>query len=83
MKATGVVKRTDDLGRFGFPIELRRTMNINPGDSIEIFTDGSKIMLRKYEPACVFCGEANEVYFFRDKNVCLRCIRELLTKVKA
>lgn len=77
MKATGVVRKTDDLGRIGFPIELRRTLDINPGDSMEIFTEGSKIYLKKYDPACVFCGEAGSVRTFRGKNVCTRCYEEM------
>ena len=50
MKATGVVRRIDDLGRIVIPKELRRTMRIREGDSLEIFIDGEKIMLKKYSP---------------------------------
>lgn len=51
MKATGVVRRIDDLGRIVIPKELRRTMRIKEGDSLEIFIDGSdKVILRKYSP---------------------------------
>ena len=51
MKATGVVRRIDDLGRIVLPKELRRTMRIKEGDSLEIFTDGlNQITLKKYSP---------------------------------
>ncbi len=50
MKATGVVRRIDDLGRIVIPKELRRTMRIREGDSLEIFIEGEKIMLKKYSP---------------------------------
>jgi len=83
MKATGVVRRTDDLGRIGFPIELRRTLDINPGESMEIYTDGSKIYLKKYDPACSFCGEAGNIYDFRGKNICLNCAKEIAAKFNA
>lgn len=77
MKATGVVRKIDDLGRVTLPIELRRTLNIDIKDPVQIFVEGDLIVLKKYEPACVFCGEANEVENFRGKNVCKSCAKEL------
>ena len=56
MKATGIVRKVDELGRIVLPIELRRTLNINIKDPLEIYVDGESIMLKKYQPACVFCG---------------------------
>ena len=51
MKATGIVRRIDDLGRIVLPKELRRTMRIKEGESLEIYTDGdNKIVLKKYSP---------------------------------
>lgn len=58
MKSTGIVRKVDDLGRIVLPIELRRTLDINERDSIEIFVDGNQIVLKKYSPSCIFCGEA-------------------------
>ena len=55
MKATGIVRKVDSLGRIVLPIELRRTLGIGELDPLEIFVDGEKIILRKYEPACTFC----------------------------
>ena len=77
MKATGIVRKIDDLGRVVLPIELRRTLNIDIKDPVEIFIEGDLIILKKYEPACVFCGEANNVQNFRGKNVCKNCAMEL------
>ncbi|MBE3590555.1 MAG: AbrB/MazE/SpoVT family DNA-binding domain-containing protein [Firmicutes bacterium] len=59
------------------PIELRRTLDIGDKDSLEIYVDGDKIILRKYEPACVFCGSAQNVQVFRNKNICQDCIDQL------
>ena len=56
MKATGIVRKVDELGRIVLPIELRRTLNINIKDPLEIYVDGESIMLKKYQPACVFFG---------------------------
>ncbi|WP_040194794.1 AbrB/MazE/SpoVT family DNA-binding domain-containing protein [Clostridium culturomicium] len=77
MKATGIVRKIDDLGRVVLPIELRRTLNIDIKDPVEIFIEGDLIILKKYEPACVFCGEAANVENFRGKNVCKSCAEEL------
>ncbi|MBR2778701.1 MAG: AbrB/MazE/SpoVT family DNA-binding domain-containing protein [Firmicutes bacterium] len=77
MKATGIVRKVDELGRIVLPIELRRNLNINIHDPIEIFVDGEYIMLKKYEPACIFCGNAKDIRTIRGKNVCADCINEL------
>ena len=77
MKATGIVRKIDDLGRIVLPIELRRTLGISERDSLEIFVDGDNIVLKKYAPACIFCGSADNVINFRDKIVCEKCISEM------
>ena len=74
MKSTGIVRKVDELGRVVIPIELRRTLDIAEKDSLEIYVDGDKIILRKYEPACVFCGNASGVENFKGKNVCRSCM---------
>lgn len=73
MKSTGIVRKVDELGRVVIPIELRRTMNINEKDALEIFVDGERIILKKYEPACIFCGNADGIRIFKDKNICKEC----------
>lgn len=77
MKATGIVRKVDELGRIVLPIELRRTLNIDIKDPIEIYIDDDYILLKKYEPACVFCGNAKDVVSICGKNVCRNCIEEL------
>lgn len=77
MKAVGIVRRLDDLGRYVLPIEMRRTLNINIGDPLEIFVDGDSIILKKYEPSCIFCGEAKGVTKYKGKNICAACMTEL------
>lgn len=75
---SGIVRRVDQLGRIVLPIELRRNMNIaEEKDSLEIFVDQSKIVLKKYEPACIFCGNAKNVFVFKGKNICPECVEEL------
>lgn len=77
MKSTGVVRRVDELGRIVIPIELRRNLDICEKDALEIYVDGNHIILKKYEPACVFCGNAKEVNNFKGKNICKVCLSEL------
>lgn len=77
LKSTGIVRKVDELGRIVLPIELRHTLDISPKDALEIYVDGSTIVLRKYQPACVFCDDAGDVVSFRGKNVCRSCIRKL------
>lgn len=77
MKATGIVRKVDELGRIVLPIELRRTMDISERDPLEIYVEGSSIILKKFKPACVFCDSARDVTDFKGKNVCKRCLAEL------
>jgi AbrB family transcriptional regulator, transcriptional pleiotropic regulator of transition state genes len=74
MKSTGIVRKVDELGRIVIPIELRRTLDIEEKDGLEIFVDGNNIILRKYEPACLFCGSNDEVTDFSGKKVCKECL---------
>ncbi len=80
MKSTGIVRKVDELGRVVIPIELRRTMNIEEKDALEIYVDGDKIILKKYEPACIFCGNADEIENYRGKNICKDCMKILAEK---
>jgi transcriptional pleiotropic regulator of transition state genes len=77
LKATGIVRKVDELGRVVIPIELRRTMDIQEGDALEIYVDGQTIMLKKYQPACVFCNSIDGAVHFKGKLVCAACRSEL------
>ena len=74
MKSTGVVRKLDNLGRIVIPVELRKVMDI---DTLEIFTEGDQIILKKYHPACIFCNEARNVNLFKGKLVCDKCLKEM------
>ena len=82
MKSTGIVRKVDELGRIVLPIELRRTLDIGEKDSLEIYVDGNQVILKKYEPACIFCNSATNVVNFRGKNICRECIQQLMPQVK-
>lgn len=77
MKATGITRRIDDLGRIVLPKELRKTLDIEPGTPIEIYTEDDMIILKKFENKCVLCGSAADVADIKGKKVCKKCINEL------
>lgn len=77
MKSTGIVRQMDNLDRIVIPIELRRTLQIDKQDPIEIFVEGDKIILRKYQAACVFCGNIDGITAFKDKYVCSKCVAQM------
>lgn len=81
MKSTGIVRKVDELGRIVLPIELRRTLGIEEKDRIEIFMDGESIILRKYQPACIFCDNAKDIINYKGKNICPDCIRAMNEKL--
>ena len=80
MKSTGIVRKIDSLGRFVLPIEMRNRLDIGPDSGIEIFFENNSIILRKYEPTCIFCGSTSDVMDFKDKKICKACKAELLMK---
>lgn len=77
LKSTGIIRRVDELGRVVIPIELRNKLHIIEKDPIEIFVDGSSIVLRKYEPNCVFCGSTKQLSTYKDKLVCEKCANKI------
>lgn len=82
MKSTGIVRRVDELGRIVLPIELRRTLDIAERDSLEIYVSEDNIVLKKYQPTCVFCGSSKNISTFKEKNVCSNCVSQLASFAK-
>ena len=77
MKSTGIVRPLDQLGRVVIPIELRRTFNIDTKDGLEIHTEGDYIVLKKFKPHCVLCGNTVKLVIFKEKNICRNCIDDI------
>jgi transcriptional pleiotropic regulator of transition state genes len=77
-KATGIVRKMDELGRVVLPMKLRRTLNINSGDSLEIFTDyNGEVILKKYHAGCISCGSFDNLKHLPSGDaVCDKCIKE-------
>lgn len=80
MKSTGIVRKVDELGRIVLPIELRKNLEISIKDPLEIYVDGSTVVLKKYVPACIFCGEADDMTQFEGKNICKDCLKKMRNK---
>ena len=77
MKSTGIVRKVDELGRIVLPIEMRRTLDIAERDALEIYVEGSSVILKKYKPSCIFCDGSKDITVFKGKNVCPKCLKEL------
>jgi transcriptional pleiotropic regulator of transition state genes len=77
MKSTGIVRKVDELGRIVIPREIRNKFEIAEKDPLEIYVDGSSIILKKYEPNCIFCGNSKNLIAFKDKLVCPKCAEKI------
>ncbi|MCQ2385116.1 MAG: AbrB/MazE/SpoVT family DNA-binding domain-containing protein [Clostridia bacterium] len=77
MKDTGIVRNIDEMGRLVLPKEMRKKMDIASGDEMEIYTEGDRIIIKKYVPTCSFCGAEAGVTEFRGKRICSACIAEI------
>ena len=77
MKNSGIIRQTDKLGRVVIPVELRRKFGIEKEDSLEIFIDGSNIVLKKFESNCIFCGSFRELSEYKNRLICKKCLHTL------
>lgn len=82
MKSTGIIRKVDELGRVVIPKELRKKFGIEEKDGLEIYVEDDRIILKKYEPACIFCGTEDNVFDFHGKNVCPACAKQLGSKAE-
>jgi AbrB family transcriptional regulator, transcriptional pleiotropic regulator of transition state genes len=82
-RTIGIVRNVDELGRMVIPVELRRKFGISDGDVIEFFVDESMVCIKKYEPACIFCGSTEENVVFKRKIICKLCLKDAIGKAPA
>ena len=80
MRSLGIVRKLDQLGRLVIPKETRKAFNLNDGDPIEMFTDGDKIIIKKYNPGCQCCGDMKDVKEYKGIKICKKCLNELNNK---
>lgn len=77
MKSTGIIRKVDELGRIVLPIEIRRTLDIEERDELEIFMDNDQIVLQKFQPSCIFCASSRGLVSYNGKNICQECVRNI------
>ena len=82
MKSTGIIRRIDELGRIVIPKEIRKKLEIEIKDPMEIYVDGHSITLKKVEDNCVFCGKSKDLISYKDKMVCKDCLNTLSSNNK-
>ena len=75
--AIGIVRKSDPLGRIVIPVEYRHVLKLDCGESVEVFTEEETIILKKYAPHCVLCGEARKTVTYHGELICSKCIQEL------
>lgn len=80
MKSTGYARKVDGQGRIVLPKSIRNEMDMNIGDDLRFYVDGDMIVLKKYEPSCIFCDKEDEIINYRDKHMCKMCMNDLKTK---
>lgn len=77
MKTGGMIRKIDDMGRIVLPVELRRALELEEHGAVEICLDEDKLILRKFSPSCIFCGESHDLVQFQNRNICRSCLDAL------
>ena len=77
MKSTGMIRKVDELGRVVIPKEIRKKLDIEERDPIEIYIDGESIILKKFESSCIFCGNMEDVVPYKEKLICRECLERI------
>ena len=76
-KVPGVIRKVDEQGRILLPMEVRRGLELRCGDEVEMVLDGGTLMLRKFQPSCIFCGGTEQMVIYEDRYICQRCMQNL------
>ena len=77
MKAAGIVRNIDELGRIVIPKELRNRMDMPEGSAVEICVENDKIVLSRYYDGCHFCNGQNDLIELKGKSICKACLEEI------
>lgn len=77
MRSSGIVRKIDKHGKITIPSELRKLLNIQYGDFIDITKEGNTILLNKYERKCIICGSDNDLLEYRRGSICLDCVEDI------
>ncbi len=77
MKTFGMIRKVDALGRIVIPSELRQAMELQQGDALELYLEEDRLVMKKFAPACIFCGGIQQLVTYEGKNICGKCVRVL------
>lgn len=77
VKSLGTVRKVDELGRIVLPIETRKRLGLGAKDPVEIFVEKDRVVLKKYEPTCIFCGGSDSIVLYKEKRICKSCLADL------
>ena len=77
MKSTGIVRRTDNLGRVVIPKEIRKTHSIGSEQKLEIYVENGTIIIRKQYDNCFLCNGNDGLIEYNDRLICLDCISQI------
>ena len=77
MKSIGIVRNVDELGRLVVPKEMRKALDIDYNDPVEITLEADRIVIKKYVAGCIFCGGESEISIFKGKRICTSCLKEM------
>lgn len=77
MKSTGIIRKVDELGRVVLPVEIRRRLDIAERDEVEFYLEDDRVVLKKYEPSCIFCASSCNLVNYHGRNICMECIHKL------
>lgn len=78
MKSVGIVRKIDNLGRLCLPVEIRRILGLKLNSPMEFYMDGENVVIRKYDPSCVFCGGVEHTVKFGEKLICPKCLNSII-----
>ena len=77
MKTPGMIRKMDELGRIVIPQGIRKALEMQSGDSVELCMEGDRLVIRKYTSTCVFCGSREQLLRFEEKHICQDCLQAL------
>ncbi|MEE0858938.1 MAG: AbrB/MazE/SpoVT family DNA-binding domain-containing protein [Acutalibacteraceae bacterium] len=78
----GQVCTIDNLGRIVIPALMRKSYNMEKNESVELIMLEEGILMRKYQPGCIFCGNITDVTMFKEHMICQDCMKEMADKLK-
>ncbi|MCI8411667.1 MAG: AbrB/MazE/SpoVT family DNA-binding domain-containing protein [Clostridia bacterium] len=76
-KSTGIIRYVDSLGRIVVPKEIRAMFKIVEKEKIKIYVKNNVILLEKFEPNCILCGNKEDLMEFKEKLICKKCVNNI------